>query len=96
MLLVAAFIEAFWSSIAEVPAWGKFSVAGVLWAGRPRPPSRACGVGQLAAGQRAAVRGLQRAGLVAGCVRLGLAGDVVVQAAVRTRAVVRAVTRHLW
>lgn len=31
MLLVAAFIEAFWSSIAEVPAWGKFSVAGVLW-----------------------------------------------------------------
>ncbi|MEG2805677.1 stage II sporulation protein M [Stenotrophomonas sp.] len=32
MLLVAAFIEAFWSSIAEVPAWGKFSVAGVLWA----------------------------------------------------------------
>jgi uncharacterized membrane protein SpoIIM required for sporulation len=33
MLLVAAFIEAFWSSIAEVPAWGKFSVAGVLWAG---------------------------------------------------------------
>ena len=28
-----AFIEAFWSSIAEVPAWGKFSVAGVLWAG---------------------------------------------------------------
>jgi uncharacterized membrane protein SpoIIM required for sporulation len=33
MLLVAAFVEAFWSSIAEVPAWGKFSVAGVLWAG---------------------------------------------------------------
>ncbi|MDT3487889.1 stage II sporulation protein M [Stenotrophomonas maltophilia] len=33
MLLVAAFIEAFWSSIAEVPAWIKFSVAGVLWAG---------------------------------------------------------------
>ena len=31
MLLVAAFIEAFWSSIAEVPAWGKYSVAGVLW-----------------------------------------------------------------
>jgi uncharacterized membrane protein SpoIIM required for sporulation len=31
MLLVAAFIEAFWSSIAEVPAWGKFIVAGVLW-----------------------------------------------------------------
>ena len=33
MLLVAAFIEAFWSSIAEVPAWTKFGVAGVLWAG---------------------------------------------------------------
>ena len=31
MLLVAAFIEAFWSSIAEVPAWGKYSVAAVLW-----------------------------------------------------------------
>ncbi|WP_164133269.1 stage II sporulation protein M, partial [Stenotrophomonas maltophilia] len=33
MLLVAAFIEAFWSSIAEVPAWTKLGVAGVLWAG---------------------------------------------------------------
>ncbi len=32
MLLVAAFIEAFWSSIASVPAWGKYSVAAVLWA----------------------------------------------------------------
>lgn len=32
MLLVAAFIEAFWSSIAWVPAWGKFTVSGVLWA----------------------------------------------------------------
>lgn len=32
MLLVAAFIEAFWSSTAAVPAWGKFSVSGVLWA----------------------------------------------------------------
>lgn len=31
MLLVAAFIEAFWSSIASVPGWGKYSVAGVLW-----------------------------------------------------------------
>jgi len=31
MLLAAAFIEAFWSSIASVPAWIKFSVAGVLW-----------------------------------------------------------------
>ncbi|MFK3844627.1 MULTISPECIES: stage II sporulation protein M [Stenotrophomonas] len=31
MLLVAAFIEAFWSSIASVPAWGKYSVAAVLW-----------------------------------------------------------------
>ncbi|HDS0951257.1 TPA: stage II sporulation protein M [Stenotrophomonas maltophilia] len=33
MLLVAAFVEAFWSSIAQIPAWGKYSVAGVLWAG---------------------------------------------------------------
>lgn len=33
MLLVAAFIEAFWSSIAAVPAWGKYSVAAVLWTG---------------------------------------------------------------
>lgn len=31
MLLVAAFIEAFWSSIAEVPTWGKYAVAAVLW-----------------------------------------------------------------
>ncbi len=31
MLLVAAFIEAFWSSIAAVPAWGKYSVAAALW-----------------------------------------------------------------
>lgn len=33
MLLVAAFIEAFWSSIAWMPAAVKFSVAGVLWCG---------------------------------------------------------------
>jgi uncharacterized membrane protein SpoIIM required for sporulation len=33
MLLIAAFIEAFWSSIAWMPAWIKYSVAGVLWAG---------------------------------------------------------------
>ena len=52
-------------------------------------------MGQLAAGQCAAVRGLQRAGLVAGCIRLGVAGDVVVQAAVRTGAAVRAVAWHL-
>ena len=32
MLLVAAFIEAFWSSTAAVPAWGKYSVSAVLWA----------------------------------------------------------------
>ena len=32
MLLVAAFIEAFWSSIAWVPMWGKLTVSGVLWA----------------------------------------------------------------
>ncbi|MGB3393942.1 MAG: stage II sporulation protein M [Stenotrophomonas sp.] len=31
MLLVAAFIEAFWSSIAWVPAWGKFTASAVLW-----------------------------------------------------------------
>lgn len=31
MLLIAAFIEAFWSSMAQVPAWGKYSVAAVLW-----------------------------------------------------------------
>ena len=33
MLLVAAFIEAFWSSIGWIPAWGKYTVAAVLWAG---------------------------------------------------------------
>jgi uncharacterized membrane protein SpoIIM required for sporulation len=32
MLLIAAFIEAFWSSIGAVPASIKYSVAGVLWA----------------------------------------------------------------
>ena len=31
MLLVAAFIEAFWSSTQSIPAWIKFSVSGVLW-----------------------------------------------------------------
>jgi uncharacterized membrane protein SpoIIM required for sporulation len=31
MLLVAAFIEAFWSSINAIPASIKYSVAGVLW-----------------------------------------------------------------
>jgi len=31
MFLIAAFIEAFWSSIETVPAWGKFTVSGVLW-----------------------------------------------------------------
>ena len=31
MLLTAAFIEAFWSSTAWVPAWGKYTVSGVLW-----------------------------------------------------------------
>ncbi len=31
MLLVAAFIEAFWSSIAWVPMWGKLTASGVLW-----------------------------------------------------------------
>ncbi|MGE8213858.1 MAG: stage II sporulation protein M [Stenotrophomonas sp.] len=31
MLLVAAFIEAFWSSIAWVPMWGKLAVSAVLW-----------------------------------------------------------------
>ncbi|MGE8279253.1 MAG: stage II sporulation protein M [Stenotrophomonas sp.] len=31
MLLVAAFIEAFWSSIAVVPMWGKLTVSIVLW-----------------------------------------------------------------
>lgn len=32
MLLAAAFIEAFWSSIGWMPAWIKYSVGGVLWA----------------------------------------------------------------
>jgi uncharacterized membrane protein SpoIIM required for sporulation len=32
MLLIAAFIEAFWSSIASIPASVKYSVAAVLWA----------------------------------------------------------------
>ncbi|HVK51546.1 MAG TPA: stage II sporulation protein M [Pseudoxanthomonas sp.] len=31
MFFIAAFIEAFWSSIESVPAWGKFTVSGVLW-----------------------------------------------------------------
>ncbi|MCC4591335.1 stage II sporulation protein M [Xanthomonas campestris pv. cannae] len=31
MLLVAAFIEAFWSSIATVPAWIKYCVSALLW-----------------------------------------------------------------
>jgi uncharacterized membrane protein SpoIIM required for sporulation len=31
MLLVAAFIEAFWSSTQSIPAWIKFSVSGALW-----------------------------------------------------------------
>ena len=31
MLLLAAFIEAFWSSTQSIPAWIKFSVSGVLW-----------------------------------------------------------------
>lgn len=48
MLLVAAFIEAFWSSIGSIPAVVKYSVAGVLWTlvfawlmfgGRNRPES---------------------------------------------------------
>ena len=32
MLLAAAFIEAFWSSIGWIPGVVKYSVAGVLWA----------------------------------------------------------------
>lgn len=32
MLLIAAFIEAFWSSIGWMPAWIKYAVAGLLWA----------------------------------------------------------------
>jgi uncharacterized membrane protein SpoIIM required for sporulation len=31
MLLFAAFVEAFWSSIGWIPAWVKFSVGGALW-----------------------------------------------------------------
>lgn len=31
MLLVAAFIEAFWSSTQSIPAWIKFGVSGLLW-----------------------------------------------------------------
>jgi len=31
MLLVAAFIEAFWSSLGAVPGWVKYSVSGLLW-----------------------------------------------------------------
>ena len=31
MLLIAAFIEAFWSSIGWMPAWIKYSVAAALW-----------------------------------------------------------------
>ena len=31
MLLLAAFVEAFWSSTQSIPAWIKFSVAGLLW-----------------------------------------------------------------
>lgn len=33
MLVIAAFIEAFWSSIGWMPAWIKYGVAAVLWAG---------------------------------------------------------------
>ncbi|WP_226469620.1 stage II sporulation protein M [Luteimonas panaciterrae] len=33
MLVFAAFVEAFWSSIGWMPAWIKFSVGGALWAG---------------------------------------------------------------
>jgi uncharacterized membrane protein SpoIIM required for sporulation len=33
MLLIAAFIEAFWSSIGWMPAWIKYSVAALLWTG---------------------------------------------------------------
>lgn len=32
MLVIAAFIEAFWSSIGWMPGWIKFGVAAVLWA----------------------------------------------------------------
>ena len=33
MLLVAAFIEAFWSSVASIPYAVKYAVAAVLWTG---------------------------------------------------------------
>ena len=33
MLLLAAFVEAFWSSTQSVPAWLKYTVSAVLWAG---------------------------------------------------------------
>ncbi|TBR11018.1 MAG: stage II sporulation protein M [Lysobacter sp.] len=33
MLVMAAFVEAFWSSIGWIPAWIKYGVAAVLWAG---------------------------------------------------------------
>lgn len=32
MLVFAAFVEAFWSSIAWIPAWIKYGVGGTLWA----------------------------------------------------------------
>lgn len=32
MLVFAAFVEAFWSSIGWIPAWIKYAVGGVLWA----------------------------------------------------------------
>ena len=32
MLVFAAFVEAFWSSIGWIPAWIKYSVGGTLWA----------------------------------------------------------------
>lgn len=32
MLVFAAFVEAFWSSIGWIPAWIKYSVGGALWA----------------------------------------------------------------
>lgn len=31
MLLLAAFVEAFWSSTQSIPAWGKYGVSAVLW-----------------------------------------------------------------
>lgn len=31
MLVFAAFVEAFWSSMGFIPAWAKYAVAGVLW-----------------------------------------------------------------